>query len=85
MPYVAQTLLTSRHKDMIDERWQILQTELLLTEVPIRSILRAESQVVLRIPITSVVAKPHIIAFVGQDERRRQISIIRRPKVHVTL
>ena len=59
---------------MIDERWQILQTELLLTEVQIRSILRAESQVVLRIPITSVVAKPHIVALLSENTLIASIS-----------
>ena len=70
---------------MVNEGRKIFQTELLLTEVPELGLFWIKRRVVLRVPRSSIVAKPDVIALVSKNEGWRQINIIGRPKVHVTL
>ena len=70
---------------MVNEGRKIFQAELLLTEVPKLGLLWIKRRVVLCVPCASIVAKPDIIALAGKNERRRQLNIVSRPKVHVAL
>jgi len=85
MTHVAHLLLASLGFDKCDDRGQVVESHILLVEIPERHVLSVESFVGVRVFGPAVVAQPDIVPSTGDNESRSRFSRVSDPLHHVTV
>jgi len=70
---------SSMLKNVVNERWLIIDTHLLEIEVPILFLSWRILHVLVRVEISTVVSKPHIVPCVCKDECRCKLWRVKNP------
>lgn len=82
---VGKILEARLFKDMVDEGGNVLEAQVGLPVVPILTVIGCEAQMALAIVAATVVTKPDVVAFVGQDKRVSLIGVIHDVFHHVCI
>ena len=80
---VGEVVEACRVQDVVDKGGHVFESEVGLPVVPVLTVVRREAQVTLAVEAATVVAKPHIVALVGEDKRVGLIGIVHNILHHV--
>jgi len=70
---------------VVDEGRNVLSSKVFLIEIPVLSRVDIERQVSVREATSPIIAKPHVVAQVGHNERRSHIGVVRHILHHVAI